>query len=272
MSRRHVFIGDVQGCYDGLSRLLERVRFDPVGDKLCMAGDLVNRGGKSLKVLRLMLELGAPHFSVLGNHDLHLLAYAHAYPKVRKSNVEFEKILDHSVGPAAVEWLKQQPVVWNWPKRNLTLVHAGIDPRWTREQATTCAEELQTALRGDKFGKLMDNLYGDVPDHWSPDQKKNVRLRCITNVLTRMRFVKPNGRIKLNASGGLRNQPKGYRPWFQLLNPDWQDWHIVFGHWSTLGFYQTSQVTGLDSGCVWGGALTALIIEGKQRKVIQVQC
>lgn len=271
MSRK-IFIGDVQGCHDALSRLLEKLNFDPAADKLCMAGDLVNRGGKSLKVLRLMSSLGTPHFSVLGNHDLHLLAYAHGYPEVRKPNPEFEKILNHSSGDQVIDWLKQQPVLWLWKKRQIALVHAGIDPRWTRAQAIACADELQNVLRGDKFGRMMDHLYGDVPDHWSPDQKKYVRLRSITNAFTRMRFVKPNGRIKLNASGGLRNKPKGYRPWFELLNKDWQDWHIVFGHWSMLGLHETRQVTCLDSGCVWGGALTALLIENQQRKMVQIQC
>ena len=272
MSRRHIFIGDVQGCNDALDRLLDRIGFDPAADKLCMAGDLVNRGGKSLKVLRLMSSLGTPHFSVLGNHDLHLLAYAHGYPRVRKPNPEFERILNHPSGDQVIDWLKQQPVLWLWEKRKIALVHAGIDPRWTREQAAACADELQTVLRGEKFGRLMDNLYGDVPDHWSADQKKFVRLRSATNVFTRMRFAKPNGRIKLNASGGLRNQPKGYKPWYGLLNADWNDWHIVFGHWSMLGLYQSDQVTCLDSGCVWGGSLSALIIKGKQREIIQVKC
>ncbi|MEM7052973.1 MAG: symmetrical bis(5'-nucleosyl)-tetraphosphatase [Pseudomonadota bacterium] len=271
MSRK-IFVGDIQGCNDALQRLLEKVQFDPIADKLCMAGDLVNRGGKSLKVLRFMSSLGAPHFSVLGNHDLHLLAYAHGYPKVRKPNIEFEKVLNHSAGDAIINWLKQQPIIWFWKKRQIALVHAGVDPRWTREQTLACAQELQSALRGDKFGKLMENLYGDVPDHWSPDQKKFVRLRSITNVFTRMRFAKRNGRVKLNASGGLRNQPKGYRPWFELLHEDWNGWHIVFGHWSMLGLYQNQQVTCLDSGCVWGGALSALLVEGKQRQIIQYSC
>ena len=272
MSRRHIFIGDVQGCADALQRLLEKIQFDPTTDKLCMAGDLVNRGGKSLKVLRFMASLGTPHFSVLGNHDLHLLAYVHGYPKVRKSNAEFEKILNHEAASQVIDWLKQQPVLWLWKKRQIALVHAGIDPRWTREQAIACADDLHAALRGDKFGKLMENMYGDVPDHWSAEQKKYVRLRCTTNVFTRMRFAKPNGRIKLSASGSLRNQPKGYRPWFELLDKDWNDWHVVFGHWSMLGLFQNTQVTCLDSGCVWGGSLTALIVNGSEQQIVQQGC
>ena len=271
MSRRHIFIGDVQGCADALQRLLDRIRFAPAADKLCMAGDLVNRGGKSLKVLRFMASLGSPHFSVLGNHDLHLLAYAHGYPKVRKPNVEFEKILNHEAGGQVIAWLKQQPILWFWKKRQIALVHAGIDPRWTRAQAQACADELHTALRGEKFGKLMENMYGDVPDHWSAEQKKYVRLRSITNVFTRMRFAKPNGRIKLNASGGLRNRPKGYRPWFELLHADWSDWHIVFGHWSALGLMVSDDLIALDSGCVWGRELTAVKLTGKP-KVTQISC
>ncbi|MEM1081550.1 MAG: symmetrical bis(5'-nucleosyl)-tetraphosphatase [Pseudomonadota bacterium] len=272
MSRRSIFIGDVQGCYDGLNRLLERLRFDPETDRLCMAGDLVNRGGKSLKVLRMMSRLDAPHLSVLGNHDLHLLAYAEMYPKVRKPNAEFEKILNHAEADRIIRWLRQQPVLWYWPKRRIALVHAGIDPRWTRDQAMDCAEALHKAIRGEKFGRYIQHMYGDRPAHWAAKQKKYVRLRTTTNVFTRMRYAKANGRIKHKASGGLRNRPKGYRPWFDLLHKDWHDWHIVFGHWSTLGLYQTPQVTCLDSGCVWGGALTALTVQGKVRTIVQHNC
>lgn len=279
MSRRDIHIGDIQGCRDALNRLLDRLNFDPAADRLALVGDLVNRGGKSLKVLRRIAALGDPHFTVLGNHDLHLLAYWHMHPEVRKPNVEFEKILDHADGEPVLEWLRRQPVLWFNDADRIALVHAGIDPRWDRAQARECAAEIEQALRGNRFGRFIDHMYGDRPRRWQPDQKRFTRLRTITNVLTRMRFAKPDGKLEFASSGDMDNPPKGYRPWFELLHPDWRDWTIVFGHWSLLGHCTyptgdpaTAQAICLDSGCVWGGRLTALVVEGGQRSVVQVEC
>ncbi|MFU8877635.1 MAG: symmetrical bis(5'-nucleosyl)-tetraphosphatase, partial [Wenzhouxiangellaceae bacterium] len=235
--RRDIFIGDIQGCWDGLARLLDKLKFDPAADRLALAGDLVNRGGKSLKVLRKVCALGPPHFTVLGNHDLHLLAYWHMHPDVRSHNPEFERILEHPQGTQVLEWLRQQPLLWFHETENIALVHAGIDPRWDRAQARQCAAEVEQALRGEKFGQFIDNMYGNKPARWKPDHKHYTRLRTITNVLTRMRFARPNGKLDFDSSGDMQCPPKGYRPWFELLHQDWRDHTIVFGHWSMLGLH-----------------------------------
>ncbi|MFO7762596.1 MAG: symmetrical bis(5'-nucleosyl)-tetraphosphatase [Wenzhouxiangellaceae bacterium] len=277
--RRDIYIGDLQGCWKPFARLLDKLGFDPAADRLCMAGDLVNRGGKSLKVLRSMIDLGAPHFSVLGNHDLHLLAYAHMYPNVRKSNPEFEQILDHADADRILEWLRNQPLLWLNEADSIALVHAGIDPRWDPERARKCAAEVEQAVRGKKFGKFIDNMYGNEPDRWAPGQKRFVRLRTTTNVLTRMRFASADGRLEFKSSGDMNKPPKGYRPWFELLDESWRDCTVVFGHWSMLGHFEYSagghdkpRAICLDSGCVWGGALTALVVDGGERSIVQVEC
>lgn len=271
---RTIFIGDIQGCWDGLARLLDRLRFDPVSDRLALAGDVVNRGGKSLKVLRFVSALGAPHFSVLGNHDLHLLAYWQMQDRIRKRNLEFDRILEHADGERVLDWLRRQPLLWLDPDSRIALVHAGIDPRWDRATAQACADELQQVLRGPKFGRFIDNMYGNKPDRWKPDQKRYTRLRTITNVLTRMRFADSSGRLELDSSGDLENSPKGYRPWFELLHRDWDGWSVVFGHWSLLGYYEhrSGRAICLDSGCVWGRELTALVVEDGRRSIVQVDC
>ena len=275
MSRsRDIYIGDLQGCWKPFARLLDRLGFEPASDRLCMAGDLVNRGGKSQRVLQEMVRLGPRHFTVLGNHDLHLLAYAHAHPNVHKTNPEFERVLEHADGERIIEWLRNQPLLWLNEADRIALVHAGIDPRWDPAQARASAKEVEQALRGKKFGKFMDNMYGNDPDHWGPRQKRFIRLRTTTNVLTRMRFARPDGRLDFKSPGDVKKPPKGYRPWFELLDDSWADWSIVFGHWSMLGHHDhdNGRAICLDSGCVWGGALTALVVEAGQRSVVQVDC
>ena len=274
---RDIYIGDLQGCWKPFEQLLEKLGFDPASDRLCMAGDLVNRGGKSLRVLRTMAGLGEPHFTVLGNHDLHLLAYAHMHPHVRKPNPEFEKILDHAEGDRMIEWLRAQPLLWLNEADRIALVHAGIDPRWDPAQARRSADEVERALRGKRFGKFIDNMYGNEPDRWAPRQKRFTRLRTTTNVLTRMRFTTPDGHLDFKSSGDMANPPKDCRPWFELLDESWREWTVVFGHWSMLGYFEYrtgdhSQAICLDSGCVWGGQLTALVVEDGERSIVQVEC
>ncbi len=271
---RRIYIGDLQGCWKPFDRLLTQLRFDPAADRLCMAGDLVNRGGKSLRVLREMAALGPPHFTVLGNHDLHLLAYAHRGPKIRRYNAEFDRVLEHRDADSILDWLRRQPLLSLNEDDRIALVHAGIDPRWDREQALACAGEVEQALQGPKFGKFIDHMYGDKPARWEANQKRFTRLRTITNVLTRMRFTRPDGTLELRSSGDLKNPPKGYRPWFELLHRDWKKWSVVFGHWSLLGYHQhkKGRAICLDSGCVWGGCLTALVVEEGERRIVQQKC
>jgi len=271
---RTIFIGDIQGCWDGLARLLDRLRFDPAADRLALAGDLVNRGGKSLKVLRFVSGLGGSHFSVLGNHDLHLLAYWQMQDRIRKRNREFDRILEHADGERVLDWLRRQPLLWLDPDERIALVHAGIDPRWDRIGARHCAEELEQALRGPRFGRFIDNMYGNKPDRWEHDQARYTRLRTITNVLTRMRFARADGKLDFESSGDLERPPKGYRPWFEMLHPAWDGWSVVFGHWSLLGYYEYrgGKAICLDSGCVWGRELTAMVVEDGRRSIVQIDC
>jgi bis(5'-nucleosyl)-tetraphosphatase (symmetrical) len=269
--KRQIFIGDVQGCCSPLERLLDKRKFDPVADRLRFAGDLVNRGGESLATLRLAYSLKEAAMTVLGNHDLHLLAYARHYPQVSKSNPEFERILEAPDGESLLAWLKTQPLMWKSRKRRLALVHAGIDPRWGPKSARARAREVELALSrhpGDYFA----HMYGDRPRRWKPHQPHHSRMRAITNVLTRMRFCDAEGRLELEARGSMKSIPRGFRPWFEHLNPKWSGWHIVFGHWSMLGLFESPAVTCLDSGCVWGGRLSALVVDDDQRRIESVNC
>jgi bis(5'-nucleosyl)-tetraphosphatase (symmetrical) len=269
--KRQIFIGDVQGCHGPLERLLERLRFDPTRDRLRFAGDLVNRGGESLTTLRLIHSFGEAAMTVLGNHDLHLLAYAHDYPRSRKKNPEFEEILAAADGETLLAWLQRQPLMWKSRKRKIALVHAGVDPRWGPNKAFERAREVEAALDHDA-DHYFAHMYGDRPRRWKPRQPHHSRLRAITNVMTRMRFCDREGRLELQAKGSVKNIPKGFRPWFEHLHRDWEGWTIVFGHWSMLGLYRNDRVLCLDSGCVWGGSLSALVIDDQHREIISLDC
>jgi len=273
--KRQIFIGDVQGCVEPLKRLLDKLNFDPSSDRLRFAGDLVNRGGQSLETLRLVYSLRKSTMTVLGNHDLHLLAFAQTYPKVRKRNREFEQILAASDGGELMTWLRAQPMFWKSDKKRLAMVHAGVDPRWGPLQAEARSAQVERAL--SKFpDQYFAHMYGDRPERWKPGQPTKASLRSITNVLTRMRFCNRKGRLNFDSKGSPEQMPKGFRPWFDFLHPDWKDWTLIFGHWSTLGVFQNDRVVGLDSGCVWGGALTALVIypdqDASARSLIAVDC
>jgi len=269
--KRQLFIGDVQGCADALARLLDRLQFDPARDRLRMVGDLVSRGGQSLAVLRLLYRQRSAVRVVLGNHDLHLLAYAHHYPRVRKANAEFEQIIEAADGPELLDWLGRQALFWKSEKRRLAMVHAGVDPRWSPAETRARAREVEQALRQDPE-RFFAHMYGDRPRRWKPGQPYYARMRCITNALTRMRFCDAGGRLDLTTKGNLQSAPRGFRPWFDFLHADWQGWTLVFGHWSMLGLFRNDRVVCLDSGCVWGGALTALVVDDQGEDLISMAC
>ncbi|RFF27900.1 MULTISPECIES: symmetrical bis(5'-nucleosyl)-tetraphosphatase [unclassified Wenzhouxiangella] len=266
---RRIFIGDLQGCCTPLERLLERLRFDPACDRLLLAGDLVNRGGESLAALRLVHSLREVTTTVLGNHDLHLLAYARGL--LGKPNAEFDEILADDRAGELLNWLQHRPLMWFDESAGLAMVHAGVDPRWGPVQARECAAEVERAL-AESPDEFFANMYGDEPDRWEPDLPEAERLRTITNVMTRMRFCSVDGRLDFAAKGGLESAPPGFAPWFHHLHEDWRAWTLVFGHWSQLGLYEGSHAICLDSGCVWGGLLTALVIEGEERYIETVDC
>jgi len=266
---RSIFVGDLQGCLTPFERLLDRLRFDPATDHLYLAGDLVNRGGESLGALRLVHSLRQSSTTVLGNHDLHLLAYARGL--LGKPNAEFDAILADERGDELLNWLRHRPLIWLDEARHLAMVHAGVDPRWDPALARNCASEVERAL-SEAPEAFFANMYGDDPDRWHPDLPEAERLRTITNVLTRMRFCSPDGRLDLATKGGAENAPQGFEPWFHHRHPGWRDWTLVFGHWSQLGIHDADGVVCLDSGCVWGGSLSALVIDGEQRRFESIDC
>ena len=254
-------IGDVQGCYDELQALLDRLKFDFRQDTLWLAGDLVNRGPRSLEVLRFVKSLGECAVSVLGNHDLHLLVHAHGYESSKKGDT-LEPILKAPDRDELLNWLRQRPLLHHDEYRQITLIHAGLAPQWKLQDAINCAREVETTLRDDDaFHEFLENMYGNNPDHWDPGLKHWERMRFIVNCFTRLRYVNGNGRLKLKAKGAPGSQPSGCVPWFQAPQRQTQNDKLLFGHWSTLGFYSGDNVVALDTGCLWGGKLTAINVD-----------
>ncbi|HJS91348.1 MAG TPA: symmetrical bis(5'-nucleosyl)-tetraphosphatase [Steroidobacteraceae bacterium] len=254
---RHA-IGDVQGCCDELRALLTRLRFSADRDRLWFVGDLVNRGPRSLEALRYVRALGDNAIVVLGNHDLHLLAIACGCRPARRSDT-LEEILRAPDRDTLLEWLATRPLA-HFEAGDL-LVHAGIVPQWTVEMTLGLAREVEAALRHDPRN-LFDHMYGDEPDQWRDDLSGTDRLRFAINVLTRIRVCTNEGRINLALKGKPPAAGSPWRPWFDIESRRSRDARIVFGHWSALGLILRERVIGLDSGCVWGGALTAIDLDG----------
>lgn len=265
----HWVIGDVQGCHDPLARLLDAVNFDPAGDRAWFLGDLVNRGGRSLDVLRLVHGLGPAADVVLGNHDLHLLAAAAGEGKGDKDNAEFQAIFQAHDRDTLLDWLQQRPMVLLDEENRVLLVHAGLLPQWDLDTTLDCAGELERVLRGPKARRYFKHMYGNRPRGWSRKLDGHDRLRVITNAMTRMRFCDAKGRMNLKDKGPPGSQDKGLVPWFEAPNRRELGVTVLFGHWSTLGLYRGHGVMGLDTGCVWGGPLTAVDL-GDLERVVQV--
>lgn len=269
-------IGDLQGCLDPLKRLLDRLEFDPERDRLWFVGDLVNRGPDSLETLRFVKSLDDAAVTVLGNHDLHLLAISagnHA-----KLNEDLRAVIEAPDAGELMEWLRRQPLLHRDPDFGYTLVHAGLPPQWDAAQAAILAGEVETILQGANCDAFLANMYGDLPDHWSETLAGIERLRFIVNAFTRIRFVDVEGRLDLDEKGPPGSQPDHLMPWFEHPARHSRGERIVFGHWSALGAYAGHNVYGLDSGCVWGNELTALKIPehkafpDKQPEFISVDC
>lgn len=251
-------IGDLQGCYDELRRLLDRLRFDPAVDRLLLAGDLVNRGPGSLQVLRFVRSLGSAAEAVLGNHDIHLLACAHGAPL--KAGDTLDEVLAAPDRDELIDWLARRPLaLWDAQSEAL-LIHAGLPPQWTRQRALELAAEASAVLGGPQRGDFLAHLYGDRPEQWDEGLHGWERQRFIVNCLTRLRFCRLDGRVALRHKGGPGTQPQELMPWFAVPGRRSAGERIVFGHWSTLGkvAWPEARVWGLDTGCVWGGRLTAL--------------
>jgi len=259
-------IGDIQGCYEALLRLLERLHFDPASDKLWLVGDLVNRGPGSLLVLRFVKELGDRAVVVLGNHDLHLLALAAGNPKhAKKSNLH--EVLEACDRDELMDWLRRRPLMHYDAKKGFAMLHAGLPPQWDLAKALACARELEDVLRGPDYRAFLHAMYGNEPSRWSEDLAGMDRLRFITNCFTRLRYCDAEGSLVLKPKGPPGSQPSDCLPWYAVPGRATHDLPLVFGHWSTLGYLAEHNVWGLDTGCLWGGSLTAIRIS--KRKPIQ---
>jgi bis(5'-nucleosyl)-tetraphosphatase (symmetrical) len=253
---RHA-IGDIQGCCDELRALLTRIGFSADRDRLWLVGDLVNRGPQSLEVLRYVRALGDNAIVVLGNHDLHLLAVACGCRPARRSDT-LDELLRAPDRDVLLEWLATRPLAYF--EAGDLLVHAGVVPQWTAETTLALAREVEFALRNDPRN-LFDHMYGDEPDHWSPELASTDRLRFAINVLTRVRVCTNEGRINLRIKGKPPAPGSPWLPWFDVQNRRTSGARVVFGHWSALGLVLREDVIGLDSGCVWGGELTAVDLD-----------
>ena len=258
-------VGDVQGCVTALEKLLEIIRFEPQRDQLWLTGDLVNRGRHSLETLRLVKGLGQSAVSVLGNHDLHLLAVAAGVRRQRPDDT-LGAILGAADRDELLDWLRHRPLVHcdKGLGAKTLMVHAGVCPGWSKKDLVRHAAEVEALLRGDRCRRFLKQMYGRTPARWSPSAERWLRARFITNALTRIRYCDRRGGLDFTHKGPPGNQPKRWLPWFEHPNLKCKKWRIVFGHWSALGFIQYRNVIGLDSGCVWGGTLTAIRLDGEQ--------
>jgi bis(5'-nucleosyl)-tetraphosphatase (symmetrical) len=258
-------IGDVQGCYSALMKLLEKINFNPDHDTLWFTGDLVNRGDDSLAVLRYIKNLGDKHIAVLGNHDLHLLAVASGAKAVQPADT-LNEILSAPDKAELIEWLCHRPILYIAAAFPYVLVHAGLAPMWTLSHARHFAHELEAALRSASRDVLFKQLYGNQPDLWSDKLTGIERLRCLVNYFTRMRFCDAKGRMNLTYKGTIAEKPQDLFPWFDVPNRKNAEAKIIFGHWAALGGETTTpNVYPLDTGCVWGNALTAMRLEDEMK-------
>jgi len=261
-------IGDVQGCAPSLKSLIKKL---PKESKMIFLGDLVNRGPSSLGTLRQLKSLQEQGRAecILGNHDLHLLAIDAGLRKTKGLDT-VSTILHAPDRAELIHWLRHRPMALSNGK--VITVHAGILPQWDLQQTIECAQEVEKALRKKTYVDFLANMYGNTPNQWSHSLKGIERLRVITNALTRLRFCTPAGQMEFDSKEGLENGPKGYIPWFKAPKRKTRDTLVYFGHWSTLGLMRRDNVIGLDTGCVWGGKLTAMEIpdSGKDSKKLEL--
>ena len=267
-------VGDLQGCFTPLQRLLDQVKFDPAFDHLWLAGDLVSRGKHSLQTLRFAKSLGPACISVLGNHDISLIASAYGAFAPHQSLQELFAAPDFA---ELIDWLRRRPLLHYDAEFNVAMVHAGISPAWTLEVAQQCAREAEACLQQDKPTAWLKDIYGNKPDSWQPNQfySELDRQRYIINTFTRMRYCRADGSLEFKqklAPAQVINKHPDLVPWFQHPQRCKIDTTLCFGHWSTLGYYQENNVIALDTGCVWGGCLTAVRIDKEKKRKYQVTC
>lgn len=260
-------IGDLQGCHASLLALLDRIDASCPDSTLWFTGDLVNRGPQSLATLRLVRSLGARAQTVLGNHDLHLLAMAHGIRRPHHSDTVAD-ILAAPDCDELLDWLRHQPLA-HCADDHL-LVHAGVLPQWSAQQTLELAHEVEAALRGPHWVEFLREMYGNTPARWDDGLRGSARLRCVVNGLTRLRFCDADGNMEFAAKEGLESAPPGFMPWFEVPQRRTEDVTVVFGHWSTLGLMLRPNLMAVDTGCIWGRQLSAVRLQ--DRAVLQVEC
>jgi len=260
-------IGDIQGCFEALERMLDRIDFDARRDQLWFVGDLVNRGPDSLATMRFVKDLGDAAVTVLGNHDLHLITVAAGCTKIHRGDT-FDEILAAADREALLAWLRRQPLMHR--DEGWTMVHAGLLPQWSIARGMELAREAEAALAGPDYLDLLRSMYGNQPDQWKDDLEGFDRLRVIINAMTRLRLCTSSGRMEFRHKSAPRNLPEGFLPWYAIPGRASAGAPLIFGHWSTLGLHAQDDVVALDSGCLWGNALSAIRLH--DRRIFQVSC
>jgi bis(5'-nucleosyl)-tetraphosphatase (symmetrical) len=260
-------IGDIQGCFEALQLLLKKIDFDRNRDRLWLVGDLVNRGLHSAEVLRWARAQGDALITVLGNHDLHLLAVAEGFVPVHRNDT-LEDVLTAPDRHELLEWLRQQKMIHF--EHGWLLVHAGLLPQWTVQQAVALGREVEAELHGDHYRHFLAHMYGNEPDRWRDDLSGVGRLRVITNAMTRLRFCSHDGVMEFTHKGPPSKRPEGFMPWYEVPERRSRGALIAFGHWSAHGLDVQNEYCALDTGCLWGGQLSAMRLE--DRALFQVSC
>lgn len=263
-------IGDIQGCYDELQALLEKLDFNPGSDNLWFTGDLVNRGPKSLETLRFVKGLGDKAITVLGNHDLHLIASWYTNHNSLSRNHSLSAIKNAPDGEELIEWLRHQPLLHHDKRLGYTMVHAGLPPQWDLKLAQTCAREVEVILQSAEHTQFLARMYGNEPDTWSDDLHGRERIRFAINAFTRMRYCTNEGQLEFEHKEAPGKQPEGYLPWFEIQGRKSTNMKIIFGHWSTLDLQLKNGIYAIDTGCLWGGTLTAYCLENGE--VVNLDC
>lgn len=261
-------IGDIQGCYNELRHLLDRIKFDPTQDQLWLTGDLVNRGPHSLETLRFIKNLGNSAVSVLGNHDLHLIATVASLNKTGKKDT-LGPIIRAPDCHELINWLRQQPLFYY--NDQYCMLHAGIPPQWDFEQTKLMAQSVEQTIQGNDYQRFFRSMYGDKPTIWQDDLPRSEKLRFAVNCFTRLRYCTINGELDFHFKGPPGTQSAHLLPWFSVPGRKSMNMQIIFGHWSTLGFYAQNNVYSIDTGCLWGGQLTALKLTWPPQRV-SVDC
>jgi bis(5'-nucleosyl)-tetraphosphatase (symmetrical) len=265
----HLLIGDLQGCLGAFERLLALWDFSPSRHRLTVLGDLVNRGPESAATLRRLMAMGGSAQALLGNHDLHLLAVAHGVRPAHRSDT-LGDVLQAPDRAALLEWLRHRPLALQ--AEGWLCVHAGVPPQWSAADTLAHAAQVQAMLQGPALQDFLPLMYGNEPARWNDALQGPDRWRFVINALTRMRWCAPDGTQDFKVKEGTDQAPAGLQPWFELPQRATAGTPMAFGHWSTLGLINRPDLLALDTGCVWGGCLTAVRVDGGRREALQVAC